>query len=149
MLGIQHFQRQVRRVGEKQEFENVEIEVEDTSTATLRMEGPQGTPYEKGLFRISLTNLQDFPAYPPIVFFQTRIWHPLVEYSTGRVCPAIFKEGWVKEEGLEGFLIRLQAFFSVFKLDTAINFEATSELERNDGSFERHAYELTEKYACD
>jgi ubiquitin-protein ligase len=143
MFGIQVFHQQLKKLSDH----SYGFEVEDRDSVKIYLAGPEGTPYESGLFSISLTNLDAFPRYPPIVFFQTRIWHPLVELSTGRVCPAIFNENWSSYEGLEGFLNRLQAFFSLRKVDIALNTEAAAELQQMDGSFEVHAALITRKYA--
>lgn len=143
MFGIQVFHQQLKKLSDR----SYGFEVEDRDSVKIYVAGPEGTPYESGLFSITLTNLEAFPKYPPIVFFQTRIWHPLVEPTTGRVCPAIFNEGWSSYEGLEGFLNRLQAFFSLRKVDIALNTEAVAELQQMDGSFEAHAALITRKYA--
>lgn len=146
MLGIYRFQQQMLHI---KESDCLEWSLEDKDSVIIHIMGPMGTPYESGLFRILLTNLEGFPKYPPIVFFQTRIWHPLVEVETGRVCPAALTQNWSSFEGLEGFLNRLQLFFFCEKLDFCINSEAAAELQRNDGSFETHAKLFTKKYACD
>lgn len=145
MIGIRLFHKQLMTLPNQESYG---FEVEDKDSMRVYMSGPEGTPYQGGLFSISLTNLDAFPKYPPIVFFQTRIWHPLVELSTGRVCPAIFNENWSSYEGLEGFLNRLQAFFFLRKVDIALNTDAAAELKQDDGSFEVHAFAFTKKYAC-
>lgn len=148
MIGIQAFQHQIKKLSDDPNH-SYEFEIQDKDSVRISIMAPEGTPYQGGLFSISLTNLDAFPRYPPIVFFETKIWHPLVELTTGRVCPAIFNENWSSYEGLEGFLNRLQAFFSLRKVDIAINTEAAAELQQNDGSFEAHAAHMTQKYAQD
>lgn len=147
MIGIQLFHKQLLAIQEKT-HESYQFEVEDKDSVRIHIVGAKGSPYQGGTFSISLTNLNAFPKYTPIVFFQTRIWHPLVELDTGRVCPAIFNEDWSSYEGVEGFLNRLQAFFSLRKVEIAINTEAAAELQQNNGSFEQHAFAFTKKYAC-
>jgi ubiquitin-protein ligase len=146
MIGIQLFHKQLLAIQEKT-HESYQFEVEDKDSVRICMAGPNGTPYQSGTFSIALTNLDAFPKYTPIVFFQTRIWHPLVELHTGRVCPALLNEHWSSYEGVEGFLNRLQAFFSLRKVEIAINTEAAAELQQMDGSFEQHAFAFTKKYA--
>jgi ubiquitin-protein ligase len=148
MLGFHQFQHEFKRLG-KEVSDCILVEPDDTESVMIQIMGPSGTPYESGLFRILLTNLDTFPRYPPIVFFQTRIWHPLVELETGRVCPATLTQNWSAYEGVEGFLNRLQAFFFCEQLDFCINSEAAAELQRHDGTFETHASSFTKKYACD
>ena len=37
--------------------------------------GPKGTPYEDGVFELSITLPKDFPYRPPIFKFVTKIYH--------------------------------------------------------------------------
>jgi ubiquitin-conjugating enzyme E2 S len=47
------------------------------------LEGPTGTPFEGGLFKLRLTLGTDFPNSPPKGFFTTKIFHPNVSSSGG------------------------------------------------------------------
>ncbi len=150
MNGFHTFAKQLHLLQENaSKYDWIDLNVWDSSDIVFSVEGPVGTPYEGGIYRVRFDNLEYFPKVPPTVFFLTKIWHPLVEYSTGRICPDSFKDGWTPEEGLEGFLHRLQLLFFLQKMDTAINFEAMAEIERKDGTFERHAVLLTKKYATE
>lgn len=141
MFGIQRFHQQIQSFTHQ-----VPCSIEDIDSATIFIQGPKGSPYESGVFQILLTNLEAFPKHPPIVFFQTRIWHPLVELETGRVCPTLLNEHWSPFEGLEGFLNRLQTFFFRQTADFCINTEAAKQVAL--GTFETHAQLFTKKYAC-
>lgn len=44
--------------------------------------GPEGTPWEGGIFRLSLEFSKDYPTEPPLVKFVTPIFHPNGTYST-------------------------------------------------------------------
>lgn len=147
MNGLHIFYKQFQTLSQNPEYEWIDFEKEQDDPFCLSFEAPQGTPYEGGLFRISLEGLQGFPDIPPIVKFQTRIWHPLVEFQTGHVCKDAFKEGWNPKEGLKGFLQKLQEFLNPQRVEIAINYEASAELEQHDGSFEVHAMQITQKYA--
>lgn len=44
--------------------------------------GPGGTPYEGGTYVIDVRIPNDYPFKPPIMRFDTRIWHPNVSSQT-------------------------------------------------------------------
>lgn len=48
--------------------------------------GPQGTPYEGGLFQIDITIPKQYPFEPPKMKFLTKIWHPNISSQTGAIC---------------------------------------------------------------
>lgn len=50
--------------------------------------GPQGTPYEGGLFAAVLHFPKDYPLSPPTMRFTSTVFHPNV-YPDGRVCISI------------------------------------------------------------
>ena len=44
--------------------------------------GPPGTPYEGGTYVVDVRIPNDYPFRPPIMKFDTRIWHPNVSSQT-------------------------------------------------------------------
>ena len=47
-------------------------------------QGPPGTPYEGGTYTIDISIPQDYPFRPPIMRFDTKVWHPNVSSQTVR-----------------------------------------------------------------
>jgi len=50
----------------------------DLTDIQASIDGPAGTPYENGIFRMKLVLGKDFPQSPPRGFFLTKIFHPNV-----------------------------------------------------------------------
>ena len=55
--------------------------------------GPEGSPYEGGVFYLRIDFPGDYPFKPPKIVFQTRIYHCNIN-STGGICLDILKEQW-------------------------------------------------------
>lgn len=53
------------------------------------IEGPSGTPYEGGRFKLDILIPPDYPYNPPKIKFVTKIWHPNISSQTGRPSPRI------------------------------------------------------------
>ena len=50
------------------------------------IKGPQGTPYEGGVFQIDINIPKQYPFEPPKMKFHTKIWHPNISSQTGAIC---------------------------------------------------------------
>uniref|UniRef100_L7M6L5 Putative ubiquitin-protein ligase n=1 Tax=Rhipicephalus pulchellus TaxID=72859 RepID=L7M6L5_RHIPC len=62
------------------------VNEEDVTDIEATIEGPQGTPYAGGVFKLRLVLPKDFPASPPRGFFTTRIFHPNVAVPSVVLC---------------------------------------------------------------
>jgi ubiquitin-conjugating enzyme E2 G2 len=49
------------------------------------IQGPEGTPFEGGVFPAELKFPADYPLAPPTMKFLGEIWHPNSTYGTGTV----------------------------------------------------------------
>ena len=55
--------------------------------------GPEGTPYNGGVFFLEIDFPSNYPFKPPKVYFKTRIYHPNIN-SSGGICLDILKDNW-------------------------------------------------------
>lgn len=55
--------------------------------------GPSDSPYEGGIFIMSIKFPKDYPFKPPRVTFETKIYHPNIN-SSGGICLDILKNEW-------------------------------------------------------
>jgi ubiquitin-conjugating enzyme E2 S len=100
------------------------FENEDSvSNIYAAIEGPGGTPYEGGYFRIMLKMDRDFPHSPPKGYFLTKIFHPNVS-SKGEICVNTLKKDWKPELGIKHILLTIKCLLIVPNPESALNEEA-------------------------
>jgi ubiquitin-conjugating enzyme E2 A len=85
------------------DFKNIQKEIAEGFTAasdgtdikrwTATVIGPPGTPWERGIFRLSLGFPDSYPYNPPTVQFLTPVSHSNV-YPDGLVCLDILQRNW-------------------------------------------------------
>ncbi|QPG73245.1 hypothetical protein FOA43_000553 [Brettanomyces nanus] len=72
-------------------------------------EGPPGTPYEGGLFEVDIKITDEYPFKPPIMKFDTKVYHPNISSQTGAICLDILKDAWTPILTIKSSLISLQS----------------------------------------
>jgi len=60
----------------------VETAGDDLTHLRGQFQGPPDTPYEGGTYFVDIKIPSDYPFRPPIMKFETRIWHPNVSSQT-------------------------------------------------------------------
>lgn len=68
------------------------------------IDGPVGTPYEGGVFRMKLIMGDDFPAAPPKGYFLTKTFHPNIS-EAGEICVNVLKRDWKPDLGIRHVLL--------------------------------------------
>ena len=56
----------------------------DLTHLTATITGPPGTPYEAGRFTVDVKIPPEYPFRPPIMKFDTKVWHPNISSQTVR-----------------------------------------------------------------
>ncbi len=112
----------------------------------VTLKGPASTPYENGKFKLKINLLDDYPFKPPIVIFQTKMYHPNIS-SSGVICIDILKDKWSAALDLTSVMLSLSTLLSDPNPDDPLMADIADEFKRSHSTFETHAREYVDKYA--
>ncbi|KAJ2777455.1 ubiquitin-conjugating enzyme E2 S, partial [Coemansia interrupta] len=124
----------------------VSINEDMLTEITATLQGPSGTPYEKGHFDVRLTIDPTYPTTPPRGVFLTKIFHPNVS-DQGEICVNTLKKDWQKHYGIEHVLVTIKCLLIYPNGESALNEEAGRLLLERYDDYARHARLMTEVHA--
>ncbi|TPX48257.1 hypothetical protein SeMB42_g00690 [Synchytrium endobioticum] len=101
--------------------------------------GPEGTPFEGGVFKIKFVIGSDFPSSPPKGFFTTKIFHPNVSKAGGEICVDTLKRDWKKDYRLEHILLVVRCLLIAPNPESALNEDAAKLLLDDYDAYFKHA----------
>lgn len=116
----------------------VNVNEDDFTTIFADIEGPAGTPYENGVFRMKLLLSCDFPHSPPKGYFLTKIFHPNIA-TNGEICVNTLKKDWNPTLGLRHVLTVVRCLLIEPFPESALNEQAGKMLLENYDEYARHA----------
>jgi ubiquitin-conjugating enzyme E2 D/E len=73
--------------------------------------GPTDSPYEGGVFKLSIEFPEDYPFRAPHVRFNTRVYHPNINAS-GSICLDILKEKWSPALSISKVLLSIESLLT-------------------------------------
>ncbi|KAF1981833.1 hypothetical protein K402DRAFT_398229 [Aulographum hederae CBS 113979] len=109
--------------------------------------GPPDTPYEGGKFHVNIRIPLEYPFRPPVMKFETKLWHPNVSSQTGAICLDTLSQAWSPVLTIKSALISLQSLLSTPEPKDPQDAEVAGMLIRNPEEFEHVAREWAVKYA--
>jgi ubiquitin-protein ligase len=127
-------------------------------TWKVTMTGPVNTPYEGGLFKLSIIFPKDYPSHGPEFRFRNRMYHLNVindesNKEFGHICVNSINE-WKGTGKVKGsFYTVKQALFDIFCLfynqgvDSAFDEKMAADYKNNPEAFNQEAKKWTEMYA--
>ncbi|KAH8164094.1 hypothetical protein CIB48_g4147 [Xylaria polymorpha] len=73
--------------------------------------GPPGTPYEGGTYMVDVIIPVEYPFRPPVMKFDTKVWHPNISSQTGAICLDTLSTAWSPVLTIKSTLLSLQSLF--------------------------------------
>lgn len=125
-------------------------------------QGPPGTPYEGGTYMIDIRISPEYPFRPPVMKFETKVWHPNVSSQTvsqvdlsvrksltskGAICLDTLSSAWSPVLTIKSALLSLQSLLSTPEPRDPQDAEVATMLMRHPKEFERVAAEWAVLYA--
>ncbi|KAH3819379.1 ubiquitin-conjugating enzyme E2 N isoform X2 [Dreissena polymorpha] len=108
--------------------------------------GPEGSPYENGVFKLELFLPEEYPMSAPKVRFMTKIYHPNID-KVGRICLDILKDKWSPALQIRTVLLSIQALLSAPNPDDPLANDVAEQWKTNEAKAIDTARQWTRMYA--
>ncbi|KAI6166387.1 ubiquitin-conjugating enzyme/RWD-like protein [Pisolithus thermaeus] len=128
---------------------NIKVELVDSSPFHLKacFPGPEGTPYESGIFEVDVVLPESYPFCPIQVKFITKVYHPNISSVSGAICVDILQDGWSTALTMRTVLLSVQSLLSSPEASDSLDTEALHHFIADRRSFEETARYWTRVYA--
>ena len=113
-------------------------------TATII--GPEGTPFERGVFILDIHFPPDYPFKQPKVTFKTRIYHPNID-KIGNICLDILKDKWSPVLTISKVLLSICSLLIDPNPDDPLRSDVANLYLENKVKYEMKVRQETLKYA--
>mmetsp|Transcript_8647 Transcript_8647/g.13038 ORF Transcript_8647/g.13038 Transcript_8647/m.13038 type:complete len:174 (+) Transcript_8647:177-698(+) len=133
---LQNLERSKKSVKSQNEHDDIFLRPTNPSKSILHwtalLRGPPDTPFENGVFQISIKCNSEYPLSPPSISFVTPIFHPNIHFKTGDVCLDILKKEWSPAWGLLAACRAVLALLSDPDADSPLNCDAGNLVRNGD-----------------
>jgi len=107
--------------------------------------GPKGTPYEGGVWIISITIPPEYPFKAPSAEFKTKIWHPSVT-DKGEIClPLLLK--WSPVYKISNIMLDIKDKLENIPEEDASNVDAATQFKEDKALFEKNVEDYKKQFA--
>ena len=136
------------------DFENIQINPSDNFSAVPNQTnvmiwnavifGPQDSPYEYGVFKLTLKFCDEYPYIPPQVQFTSKIFHPNI-FSDGKVCPEILQNSWTPAIEVASILTTVRSILCNPSIRYEANLKASEMFQNNFEDYKKEVENCVEE----
>ncbi|OIR57144.1 MAG: ubiquitin conjugating enzyme E2 [Amphiamblys sp. WSBS2006] len=101
-------------VGEEKQTSSISIvQAEENNLFKWKaaMKGPEGTPFEGGVFDLDVTVSEDYPTHAPEIRFLSEMFHPNIFWD-GSICLDVLGERWCPSLTIFSILLSIQSLLT-------------------------------------
>jgi ubiquitin-conjugating enzyme E2 D/E len=122
------------------------ISESDMSTWEAMIFGPADSPFQGGMFALTIRFPSDYPFKPPIITFKTKIYHPNISAS-GAICLDILKSQWSPALTISKVLLSILSLLTDANPDDPLVPEIATIYRNNREAYNATAREWTQRFA--
>ncbi|KAK3929345.1 Ubiquitin-conjugating enzyme E2 1 [Frankliniella fusca] len=119
----------------------------DMTSIKAAIAGKVGTPFEGGMFSVTISIPTEYPFKYPKFHIKDKIFHPNVHPYDGRVCVDLLKEKWSPSITLYAACEVIQALMGEPNPDSPLNVDAACMMGKNREMYDRTALTWTKHFA--
>ena len=108
--------------------------------------GPPDSPFQGGVFKVSIQFPADYPFKPPRVTFNTKIYHPNIN-TNGFICLDILKQNWSPALTISKVLLSILSMLTDPNPKDPLMPDIANQYMVDRASYEETAREWTQMYA--
>jgi len=128
-------------------IKDVEINDDDVyGEHFVLIKGPKDTPFENGIFKISINMPIDYPFKPPKMIFKTRVYHPNIT-SDGTICIDILKDQWSSALRLNSVILSISDLLANPNPNDPLVPDIARQYSTNREHYNKNVVDYVKKYA--
>jgi ubiquitin-protein ligase len=112
------------------------------------IDGPVGTIWEGGKFRLQVTFPAEYPFKAPQVRFLTTMYHPNIS-TTGGICLDLLIDKWLPSYHVASLLVSIRSFLDDPNPEHGLNSDALEAFRNDRPKYETQVKAYIRKYAKD
>ncbi len=118
----------------------------DPTKWTIIFFGPSESPFEDGVFKLSVHFKGKYPFEPPHCQFMTKIYHPNIDMA-GRICLDVLKSNWSPALSIPKLVLSIISLLTDPNPMSPLNGEAAQLCINKRDEYNKIIKEYTKKYA--